>query len=82
MTPLEENSDDVENREDRVTKLEETLATLTNCLVDSIKSQKKLTEDVSKFVTNPRPAKSTNLQNCPKIRKGENLETWLEEMKL
>ena len=41
-----------------------------------------MTEDVSKFVTNPRPTKNTNLQNCPKIKKGENLETWLEEMKL
>ena len=44
-----------------------------------------LTENMNKMaqsVSNSRIEKRLTLQNCPKMKTGENLDTWIEEVKL
>ena len=46
---------------------------------------KALTENMNKIaenVSNSRTEKRINLQNCPKMKVGENLDTWIQEVKL
>ena len=45
----------------------------------------KLTENMNQMaqsVTSSRIEKRPVLQNCPKMKKGENLETWIQEVTL
>ena len=63
----------------------ELLAKLAEGNIQQNQQIEAVTENMNKMaenVMNSRTEKRLNLQNCPKMKVGENLDTWIQEVKL